>query len=222
LDKYDDREIWVREFKDEAAHKFREQILMFIDRYGEQATIPIYVDSYGGYVDSLAMMLETMDSVPNRFITVASGKAMSCGAILLSHGDIRWCGPLSRVMIHNIHGGVHGDAYEKLEAAEETMRMQKLFMSLLAKNCNMTYAQLEKAIKETTSGKEIWLGAKEAVNFGIADHVGCPRFIVQAQVGQLPTPVKPRLTDEDRGVKRSTTKKNTRRKNDVKRRRTAK
>lgn len=196
------REIWVNEFNEKSAQKFREQVIAMSERGGPQLIIPVFIDSYGGYVDSLAKMIETMDSVPNRFATVVSGKAMSCGAILLSHGDVRYCGPYSRVMIHNIHGGTWGDAYDKEQNAKETMRMQRQFMGLLAENCGLTYEKLAAKIKSSISSKEIWLDAKEAFDFGIVDHVDTPTFTPVIQMAVDSAPTKERLTDSDKGVKR--------------------
>jgi ATP-dependent Clp protease protease subunit len=169
---------------------------------GESIVIPVYIDSYGGYVDSLAKMLETMDSVPNRFVTICMGKAMSCGAILLSHGDIRWCGQLSRIMIHNVSAGTWGDAYELKAASEETMRLNNVFMDLLAKNCGKTYDEMQELIRKSTSGKEIWLDANSAFEFGIVDRVGTPILTPIVQYAADTAPPKQKLTDEDRGVKR--------------------
>jgi ATP-dependent Clp endopeptidase proteolytic subunit ClpP len=200
------REIWVNEFTEKSAQKFREQVINTAAQYGASYTIPIYIDSYGGYVDSLAIMIETMDSVLNRVVTIVSGKAMSCGAILLSHGDYRYCGKYSRVMIHNIHGGTWGDAYDKEQSSKETMRMQKQFMGLLAENCGITYKQLEEKIKASISSKEIWLNAEESVKFGIADFVDSPSFSNIIQVAVDKAPIKVKLTDEQKG-KKSTKKK---------------
>lgn len=205
-DRRESGEIWVNEFTEKSAQKFREKVLDVAMRGGEQMLIPIYIDSYGGYVDSLAKMIETMDSVPNRFVTVVSGKAMSCGAILLSHGDLRWCGPHSRVMIHNVHSGTWGDAYDKEQGAKETMRMQKHFLGLLAKNCGMTYQQLASKIKESISSKEIWLDAQEAFDFGVVDYVGLPQFTPIIQMAIDNAPAKKRLTDADKNVERKPSK----------------
>src|ERR1017187_8909277 len=69
-------EIWVRHFTSESAQEFREQVLERADKEGTMV-IPVYIDSYGGNVDALAKMIATMDEVPNRFVTVCMGCAMS-------------------------------------------------------------------------------------------------------------------------------------------------
>lgn len=211
------REIWVNKFDEPHAQKFRTQVLRYVERLGEDAAIPIYIDSYGGQVDSLAKMIEVMKSVPNRFATIASGKAMSCGAILLSQGDMRWCGPLSRVMIHNIHSASWGDAYDKQQSSQEIMRMQRVFMGLLAENCGITFEELEEKIRATVSGKEIWLDAESALDFGIVDFIGTPMFSPIIQTMATPPIDKPRLTDDEKGVKRTRVKKKRKRKSSVRR-----
>ncbi len=87
-------EIWVIEFTAESAQEFREKLLEQ-SKDNPNRPIIVYIDSYGGQVDALAKMISTMDEIPNPIITACVGKAMSCGAILLSHGDIRFCDPHS-------------------------------------------------------------------------------------------------------------------------------
>ena len=208
----DSGEIWVVDFNAEAARAFREQVLL---KAKEDPTMPIVVriNSYGGYVDSLAKMIETMDEVPNKFITIASGCAMSCGAILLSHGDMRFCGPYSRVMIHNVSSGSWGDAYSLKADSEETHRLNKLFMGLLAENCDLTYSQLQNKIKESLGSKEIWLNAEDAKKFGIIDMVGIPRILPQLSWGfsveekEKPEPKTKRKTSSKKTSSKKTSNK---------------
>jgi len=209
-------EIWVNEFTENSASEFREQIRTISERDSERPII-IYIDSYGGYVDSLAKMLETMNEVPNKFITVCMGKAVSCGAILLSHGDVRYCGELSRVMIHNISAGSWGDVYSMKAQGEEAMRMNKCFMTLLAKNCSMTYEELQNKIKSALDSREIWLDAEGARKFKIIDEIGTP--LVTPNIGWecrsiRSAPVAP--------AKKKTTKKKTTKKKTVKKKKTTK
>lgn len=166
-------EIWVNEFTEKSAASFRKQIL-YRSETDSDAPIVIYIDSYGGYVDSLAKMIETMHEVPNKFITVCMGKAISCGAILLSHGDVRYCGGFSRVMIHNVSAASWGDVYSLKAASDQTMEMNKRFIGLLANNCGLSYEELQTKIKTTECSREIWLDAEQAKKFGIVDEIGIP------------------------------------------------
>jgi ATP-dependent Clp protease protease subunit len=175
-------EIWIHKFDEEAAQRFREHAIRLVrEAPSSSHPIVVYIDSYGGYVDSLAMMIETMDEIPNPIYTVCLGKAMSCGAILLSHGDQRFCGQHSRVMVHEVSSLTGGDVHDMLNDTKEAQRLNRYFMGLLAKNCNIKggYKALRQMIKER-DGREWWMDAQEAKKFGIIDHVGTP--LVEAAI----------------------------------------
>ena len=192
-----DGEIWVTDFTDDSAIKFREEVLEE-SKKDLLRPIVVYIHSYGGAVDSLASMIETMDEVPNPIITVAHGMAMSCGAVLLSHGDIRFIGKNSRVMVHEVSGGVgHDDVHNMFSDATEVKRLNKWFMGLLARNCNIKggFEAIRKLIKDQ-DGRNKWMCADEAVKFGIADAVGVPRVnrmkLYQVEI----TPPKAKIAKE--------------------------
>lgn len=210
-DTRDTREIWVHDFNETSAQQFRDKVLKIADNDPNQL-IPVYIDSYGGFVDSLAKMIETMNEVDNRFITICSGKAMSCGAILFSHGDIRYIGNYSRIMIHNVSNVSWGDCYSLKAQSDEAMRLNKMFMGLLAENCGITYKELQQHIKDATDSKEIWLSPQDAKKFGIADFVGTPD-IKPFMFWQVETKdPKPRLEDDIRNKPLTKKKKTTRKK----------
>ena len=207
--KRDSDEIWVTEFTSEAALEFRDSVL---EACKEDPTKPItiYIHSYGGHVDSLASMIETIDEVPNPVVTVCQGMAMSCGAVLLSHGDVRFVGRHSRVMIHEVSSGTIGNVHDMGSDTEEVKRLNKWFMSLLAKNCGIRggYAALRKAIKDQ-DGRDRYLDAEGSVKFGIADAVGMPKLnsMKLYQIGV--TPIKKKLaktspTKKSKGKKSET------------------
>ena len=189
-------EIWVNKFTEDSAQDFREQLLAKSEE-DPSGVIQINIDSYGGSVDALAKMIETMDELPNQFLTRISGKAMSCGAILASHGDIRFVGELSSVMVHNISWGVGGDVTNMVSVTDEAQRINKRMMGLLAKNCGKSYTALQKEIKASTNSKEIWLDAEEAVEFGICDFVGTPQLLEHRQTQLLHAPTKIRAEGID-------------------------
>lgn len=162
--------IWVTDFTGSAASKFAASVLKAAQA-DESKPIVVYVDSYGGEIDGLNAMLSVMDSVPNPFITVAVGKAMSAGAVLLSHGDFRCVGSQARVMIHEASGGFIGQVQDMKVTTEETERINKQMMGLLAKNCNKSPNVLKKMFEQK---RDIFFTPTQAVKFGIADKVGIP------------------------------------------------
>lgn len=185
-----EEEINVTDFTEESAAKFREQLLAKSERNPNEPLV-IYIDSYGGYVDALAKMIETMEEVPNPLITCVIGKAMSCGAILLAHGDIRYVGRHSRVMIHEVSAGTHGDVHEMKNDVAETERLNQYWLGQLAKKCKIEggYTSLRKMIKER-DGRDIYLSAEDAVKFGVADIVGTPTVKTYTSFEISDTPIK--------------------------------
>lgn len=187
--KSDSNEIWVTEFNQAEALEFREKVIN-ISEENPTRPIVIRINSYGGEVDSLVMMIETLDEVPNPIITMCCGTAMSCGSVLLSHGDIRWVGKYSRIMVHEVSGGTGGNAHDVHTDAVELKRLNKLFMGLLAKNCGIKggYEAIRKVIK-SRDGREWYMTAEEALKFGIVDAIGTPRVedVMTFNVGTTPS-----------------------------------
>jgi ATP-dependent Clp protease protease subunit len=173
--KSEQNEIWVIEFNEKAAQEFRSTLLTKAAEDPNQPIV-IYIDSYGGSVDGLAKMLETMDEIPNRILTVCMGKAMSAGAILLSHGDIRWCGRHSRIMVHEISSGTFGKIPEMRADMKEFERLNKYFMDLLAKNCGLKSSEDLHKIFHAAGNTDIFMDAEGAVKFGLVDKVGIPKL----------------------------------------------
>ena len=136
--------------------------------------IRIYIDSYGGNVDALASMIETMESIPNKIITICTGKAMSCGAILLAAGDYRFCGKNSRILIHEIQSGAVGDPYDLKNSSEEIMRLNKHWLDFFAKKCGLKDYTEFRGIIHQNEGKDMYFTPEQAKEFGIIDDVGFP------------------------------------------------
>lgn len=168
-------EIWVTKFDEEHAQKFRLAV-MEASKLDPSRPIVIYIDSYGGYVDALAKMIETLDEIPNPIVTACMGKAMSCGAILLSHGDVRFLGKHSRVMVHEVSSGTFGNVQDMKDDVKETVRLNSHFMGLLARNCGFKHYEEFREILKQQDGRDLYLHGEEAIKFGIVDAIGLPKI----------------------------------------------
>ena len=185
-------EIWVTKFDEEHAQKFRKSVFD-IAKSDPQRPVVIYIDSYGGYIDALAKMIETLDEIPNPIVTVCMGKAMSCGAMLLSHGDVRFLGRHSRVMVHEVSSGTIGNVQDMKEDVKETVRLNEYFMGLLARNCGFkNYDEFRAVIKEQ-DGRDRYLVGTDALKFGIVDAIGLPKIAakIMYEVSKQPTKQSP-------------------------------
>lgn len=208
--KRDSDEIWVNEFSEDSAGKFRDELLEAC-KGDPKKPVVVYIDSYGGSVDALSSMIESMDEVSNPIVTVAVGKAMSCGAVLLSHGDIRFCAKNARVMIHEVSAATSGDVHDMMADATEVKRLNRVFMGLLARNCGIKggYDALRKMVKDQ-DGRDKYMDSSDALKFGIVDAVGMPR-IEKVSIYQVSlTPPKERIRkveDQKKPAPRKTGKK---------------
>lgn len=121
-------------------------------------------------------MISAIDSCEKEVITVAVGKAMSCGAILLSHGDTRFATSNSRIMIHEISQGLPESNVNDLKNdTAETTRLNKYWQKIIADNCG--YSQKQWSSLFTNQKRDIYLSATEAKSFGIVDKIGFPKII---------------------------------------------
>lgn len=165
--------IWVNDFCQDAASKICAEILRVAER-DETEPIILYIDSYGGDVHALASVISVVDSIPNPLITIATGKAISCGAILLSHGDIRYAGKHSTVMIHEVSSSPGYMNVNDLKIdTKETERLNDHFIGLLAANCGKSLESVRSMFKDR---REIYMSPPEAMKFGIIDEIGIPLF----------------------------------------------
>lgn len=165
--------IWVTDFTESAAKDFCTSVFKAAQE-SPKRPILLYIDSYGGYVHAAGSMIAALDSVPNEIVTVAMGKAMSCGALLLSHGDHRFVSPQARILVHQISSFTRGNINDMKVDTKETEAQGEWFDALMAKNCGMSLTKFRKIF--SNERRDVYFGAKEALRFGIADKIGVPRI----------------------------------------------
>ena len=100
--------IRVNKFDEKSATDFATK--MALAHNSGQQVIPIVIDSYGGQVYSLMSMVAAIEASDLPVATIVEGKAMSCGAVLLTFGEqgMRFAAPNATVMIHDVSSGGHG------------------------------------------------------------------------------------------------------------------
>jgi ATP-dependent Clp protease protease subunit len=200
-------DIVVNEFTEQSARSFRKHIISrAVNDPG--APIIVYIDSYGGSLDALNSMLETIEQATNPIITVCMGKAMSCGAVLLAAGDHRFCGRSSRVMIHQATGGDYGPIERLQKNVDECKRMNETFMAFLAKRCGKSLEELKKIIKDNDS-RDLYLDALDCKKFGIVDFIGMPHikpvtmYHIEVAPEKIYNKVEQKASDNNRSDKKS-------------------
>jgi ATP-dependent Clp protease protease subunit len=137
--------------------------------------IPIFIDSYGGEVYSLFAILDIMSTATKPVATIALGKAMSCGGILLACGNpgFRFVGPYSTVMIHDAASMSFGKIEELKADVFEADRLNTKMYSILDEKCNKKKDYFQKLMGERKHAN-IYLNPESVVLHGLADHIGIP------------------------------------------------
>jgi ATP-dependent Clp endopeptidase proteolytic subunit ClpP len=137
--------------------------------------IPIFIDSFGGDVYSLLAMLDIISTATKPVATIALGKAMSCGSILLAcgHNGLRFVGPHATVMIHDVATVSFGKIEELKSDVGEAERLNIKIFELLNEQCGRPKGYFQKLVAEKKH-TNWYLESKEVIKHGLADHVGLP------------------------------------------------
>lgn len=183
-DQVENNEIWITDFTIEKSIEYRDRILKY-SMSNPDIPIILYINSYGGEAAALMNILDTLDSIPNEVITVASGTAMSCGAYLFMRGVNRYIGPNTSLMFHRVSSMNLGTDLDQLSTAEYTnllsRHMQDLTLNNLASRGSVQKDKenAEKIKKALESNVDFYVDAKQAVELGLAHKVSVPRVAEQ-------------------------------------------
>jgi ATP-dependent Clp protease protease subunit len=133
---------------------------------------PIYlvISTYGGSVDEMFSLYDTIKFIPCPVYTIGLGKVMSAGVLLLASGTKgkRMIGRSARIMIHPISAGTLGNVFEISAESKEYERMQNLMVETLMRETKMNKTEIMKIMK---SGHDNYLTAEQAIKMGIIDQI---------------------------------------------------
>ena len=113
---------------------------------------------------------DTMQYIRSPVTTICIGQAASMGSLLLCGGAAgqRYCLPHSRIMVHQVSGGYSGQASDIAIHAKEILRVRaqlnEIYRSHLTKPHSLD--EIEKLME-----RDYFMGAKEALDFGIVDKI---------------------------------------------------
>jgi ATP-dependent Clp protease, protease subunit len=142
--------------------------LLFLEAENPKKDISFYINSPGGVVTAGLAMYDTMQYIRPEVSTVCIGQAASMGSLLLAAGakGKRYSLPQSRIMIHQPSGGARGQATDIEIQAREILRLREKLNNIYVKHTGQKLATIEKAMD-----RDNFMGADEAKEFGLIDHV---------------------------------------------------
>ena len=142
--------------------------LIHLESEDPDKDIPLYINSPGGSVYAGMAIYDTMQFIRPDVSTICVGIAMSMGALLLAGGEKgkRMALPNSKIMIHQVSAGFRGQASDIQRHADEIIKLRKRLDQVLADH---TGQPLERV--ETDTERDYFMGADEAVAYGLIDRV---------------------------------------------------
>lgn len=152
---------------EKASKEVIEKLIQF-EKESPLEDIYLYIDSYGGYLDSMFAIIDTMNMVKCDIQTICVGKAMSAGAAILSSGakGKRFVTPYAKTMVHQLWAWTMGSAHDIEVDAEDIKKDQKRLEKLLAKNTRQPLEKIKKDMRHIR-----YMNAEESVEYGLVDEI---------------------------------------------------
>lgn len=142
--------------------------LLFLESEDPKKDIQLYINSPGGSVTAGLAIYDTMQYVKPDVSTICMGMAASMGAFLLASGakGKRYALPNAKVLIHQVMGGVEGQAADIKIQAEEILKVRDQVNRILAHHTGKPLATIEK-----DTDRDFYMTADEAKTYGLVDQV---------------------------------------------------
>ena len=142
--------------------------LLFLEAEDPDKDIHLYLNSPGGLVTAGLAIYDTMQYIKPRISTLCMGQAASMAAVLLAAGEPgkRFALPHSRILIHQLMGGVQGQATDIAIHSKEILRMKDEINQILASHTRQPLDKIEK-----DSERDFFMNGEQAKEYGLIDEV---------------------------------------------------
>jgi|TARA_R110000744_G_scaffold212885_1_gene331811 ATP-dependent Clp protease protease subunit len=173
--------IKVNKFDEKSASDFATKMSMAHST--GQKIIPVVIDSYGGQVYALMAMIASIRASELPVATIVEGKAMSCGAVLLSFGEdgLRFADPDATVMIHDVSSVGYGKIEELKADVKEAERLDEKIFTMMARNCGKKDDYFKKKVFNKKHA-DWFMDAAEAKRHGLVNHLRVPKLTISVEV----------------------------------------
>lgn len=164
----EDRIIFLGYTIDDAVANYIIAQMLFLEAEDPDKPINIYINSPGGSVTAGLAIYDTMQYIRPEITTICIGQAASMGAVLMAAGTKgrRFALPYSRFLLHQIMGGVRGQATDIEIQAREIVRIGEMIDEILVRHTGQSLDVIQK-----DSDRDFFMGAEEAKEYGLVDEV---------------------------------------------------
>ncbi|MBM3256899.1 MAG: ATP-dependent Clp endopeptidase proteolytic subunit ClpP [Candidatus Liptonbacteria bacterium] len=142
--------------------------LLFLEHEDPKKDIKLYLNTPGGSVTAGLAIYDTMQYVKPDVATMCVGMAASMGAVLLAAGtkSKRFALPNSEILLHQVMGGVEGQAIEVEITARHIIKIKDKINQILAKHTGQAIGKIEK-----DTDRDFYMSAQEARDYGLVDEI---------------------------------------------------
>ncbi len=142
--------------------------LLFLEAEDPDKDINLYINSPGGSVTAGLAIYDTMQYIRPDITTICLGQAASMAAVLTAAGakGKRFALPYARFLLHQLMGGVRGQAADIDIQAREIVRIGEMIDEILVKHTNQSLEIIRR-----DSDRDFFMGAQEAKEYGLIDEV---------------------------------------------------
>ncbi len=156
-----------RTVDDELANHITAQLL-YLEGQDRNRDIWLYINSPGGSITSGMAIYDTMQFVTPDVGTICMGLGASMAQFLLCAGapGKRFALPHARILMHQPHGGVQGQASDIAIQAEQMTYIKKVLAERISEHTGQPVDQVE-----ADFDRDRWFTAEQAKDYGIIDEV---------------------------------------------------
>ena len=164
-----------RAVDDELANDITAQLL-FLEGQDPKRDIWLYINSPGGSITSGMAIYDTMQFVTPDVGTICMGLGASMAQFLLCAGapGKRYALPHARILMHQPHGGVQGQASDIAIQAEQMTYIKKILAERISEHTGQPVDQIE-----ADFDRDRWFTAEQAKEYGIVDEVIADRGAIR-------------------------------------------
>lgn len=142
--------------------------MLYLASRDPKKDIKLYINSPGGSVTAGLAIYDTMQYLQCPISTICIGLAASMGAVILAAGakGKRFALPNSEILLHQVAGGVQGQATEIEITAKQILKIKASINQILSKHTGQPIDRMEK-----DTDRDFYMTAAEAKQYGLIDEV---------------------------------------------------
>jgi len=145
--------------------------------------IKIYINCFGGSLNALFSILDMIKNCKCPIYTVDIGEADSAAALILAAGTKRFITQNSRVMLHEVQISMFIDL-QPASAVQAQMKEFEIFNDRFFTELSRLTKKERSVLEKDIIGKDLYLSAEEAIEYGVVDEIVTPEIIEQYQLNK--------------------------------------